>query len=122
MQSSNRLFDDIAKVASGAASAVAGVREEIESLVRQRVERLLANLDLVNRDEFDVAKAMAANARAEQEKLELRVTALEAALAETRASRRKKPAGGGGEHGEGAHGGGEQNEQASAEPEEGAPS
>lgn len=81
MQSSNRLLDDLAKVASGAASAVAGMREEIEGLVRQRVERLIADLDLVHRDEFDVAKAMAAKARAEQEKLEQRVAALEAALA-----------------------------------------
>jgi BMFP domain-containing protein YqiC len=86
MQSSNRLLDDLAKVASGAASAVAGVREEIEGLVRQRVERLVADLDLVSRDEFDVAKAMAAKARAEQEKLERRVKALEAALARLEAA------------------------------------
>ncbi len=81
MQSSNRLLDDLAKVASGAASAMAGMREEVEGLVRQRVERLIADLDLVSRDEFDVAKAMAARARAEQEKLERRVKALEEALA-----------------------------------------
>lgn len=81
MQSSNRFLDDLAKVASGAASAVAGMRDEIEGLVRQRVERLVSDLDLVSRDEFDVAKAMAARARAEQEKLEQRVAALEAALA-----------------------------------------
>lgn len=82
MQSSNRLLDDLAKVASGAASAVAGMRDEIEGLVRQRVERLISDLDLVSRDEFDVAKAMAARAREEQEKLEQRVRALEAALAD----------------------------------------
>ncbi|MBL8658963.1 MAG: accessory factor UbiK family protein [Rhodospirillales bacterium] len=86
MQSSNRFLDDLAKVASGAASAVAGVRDEIEGLVRQRVERLVGDLDLVGRDEFDVAKAMAARARAEQEKLEQRVSALEAALAEAKAA------------------------------------
>lgn len=81
MQSSNRFLDDLAKVASGAASAVAGMREEIEGLVRQRVERLISDLDLVSRDEFDVAKAMAARAREEQERLEQRVRALEDALA-----------------------------------------
>ncbi len=86
MQSSNRLLDDLAKVASGAASAVAGMRDEIEGLVRQRVERLVSDLDLVGRDEFDVAKAMAARARAEQEKLEQRVSALEAALTAARAA------------------------------------
>lgn len=86
MQSSNRLLDDLAKVASGAASAVAGMRDEIEGLVRQRVERLVSDLDLVGRDEFDVAKAMAARARAEQEKLEQRVSALEAALTAAQAA------------------------------------
>ncbi len=86
MQSSNRLLDDLAKVASGAASAVAGMRDEIEGLVRQRVDRLVSDLDLVGRDEFDVAKAMAQRARAEQEKLEQRVSALEAALAAAQAA------------------------------------
>jgi BMFP domain-containing protein YqiC len=86
MQSSNRLLDDLARVASGAASAVAGMRAEIEGLVRQRVERLINELDLVGRDEFDVAKAMATRARAEQERLEQRVSALEAALAEALAA------------------------------------
>ncbi len=90
MQSSNRLFDDLAKVAGGAASAIAGVREEIEGLVRQRVERLLADLDLVGRDELDVAKAMAAKARAGQEKLEARVSALEAALSDMETPRARK--------------------------------
>jgi BMFP domain-containing protein YqiC len=81
MQTSNRFFDDLAKVASGAASTVVGVRQEIEALVRQRVERLVADFDLVRRDEFEAVKAMAANARAEQERLERRLADLEAKLA-----------------------------------------
>ncbi len=81
MQTSNRFFDDLAKMASGAASTVVGVRQEIEALVRQRIERLVADFDLVRRDEFEAVKAMAANARAEQERLERRVAELEAKLA-----------------------------------------
>ena len=81
MQTSNRFFDDLAKVASGAASTVVGVRQEIEALVRQRVERLVADFDLVRRDEFEAVKALAANARAEQERLERRLADLEAKLA-----------------------------------------
>jgi BMFP domain-containing protein YqiC len=81
MQTSNRLFDDLAKVASGAASAVVGLRQEFESLVRQRIERLIDDFDLITRDEFEAVKAMAAHARAEQEKLEARVAELEAKLA-----------------------------------------
>ncbi|MBK8909606.1 MAG: accessory factor UbiK family protein [Rhodospirillales bacterium] len=81
MQTSNRLFDDLAKVASGAASTLAGVKQELDALVRQRVERFLADLDLINREEFEVVKATAANARAAQEALETRVAELEARLA-----------------------------------------
>ena len=81
MQTSNRFFDDLAKMASGAASTVVGVRQEIEALVRQRMERLVADFDLVRRDEFEAVKAMAANARAEQEHLERRMAELEAKFA-----------------------------------------
>ena len=81
MQTSNRFFDDLAKMASGAASTVVGVRQEIEASVRQRIERLVADFDLVRRDEFEAVKAMAANARAEQERLERRMAELEAKLA-----------------------------------------
>lgn len=92
MQTSNRLLDDLAKVASGAVSTLAGVKQEIDALVRQRVERFVAGLELVTREEFEAVKATAANARAEQERLEERVAALEAALAPKPAKRpRGKP-------------------------------
>src|SRR5512144_1181504 len=81
MQTSNRFFDDLAKMASGAASTVVGVRQEIEALVRQRIERLVADFDLVRRDEFEAVKAMAANARAEQERLDRRLSELAAKIA-----------------------------------------
>src|SRR5512132_1375953 len=81
MQTSNRFFDDLAKVASGAASTVVGIRQEIEAVVRQRIERLVADFDLVRRDEFESVKAMAANAQAEQEHLARRLAELEAKLA-----------------------------------------
>ncbi|TVR79239.1 MAG: accessory factor UbiK family protein [Rhodospirillales bacterium] len=77
MQTSNRLLDDLAKVASGAASAVAGIRQEVDVLVRQRLERLVADFDLVTREEFEAVRATAANARAEQEALAERIARLE---------------------------------------------
>jgi len=80
MQSSNRILNDMAKVASGAVSAVTGLKDDAEGVLRRQVERLLADMDLVTRDEFEAVKALAANARAEQEKLETRVVALEAQL------------------------------------------
>ena len=81
MQTSNRLFDDLARVASGAFNTLSGLREEIETRVRERVERMAADLDLVTREEFDAVRTMAANARAGQEELEAQVAELEAELA-----------------------------------------
>ena len=77
MQTSNRILDDLAKVASGAVSTAVGVKDEIESIIRQRLENLLANTDLVTREEFEVVKAMAFEARAEQERLAKRLKSLE---------------------------------------------
>ena len=82
MQTNNRFFDDIARVANGAMGAAAGLRTEVEALVRDRMQRLLADMDLVRREEFEVVKAMAAKARSEQEDLAARVAALEEALAQ----------------------------------------
>ena len=82
MQTSNRFFDDLAKVASGAASTVVGIKQELDAMVKQRVERLVADFDLVRRDEFEAVKAMAANARAEQERLERRISELEGKIVE----------------------------------------
>ena len=81
MQTSNRFFDDLAKVANSAVSTLAGVKGEIEAMVSQRLERFLADMDVVPRDEFEAIKAVAVKARAEQEKLEKRMARLEARLA-----------------------------------------
>lgn len=80
MQSQNRFFDDLARVAAGAVGAVSGVKGEIESRLRAQLERVLAGMDLVSRDEFEAVKAMAAKARAEQEDMARRVAELEARL------------------------------------------
>ena len=76
----NRILDDLAKVAAGALGGVAGVRQEIEARLRQQFERVLANMDVVSREEFEVVKAMAAKARMEQESLAARLAALEERL------------------------------------------
>lgn len=80
MQTDNRFFDDLARIFSSAAGVVQGARDEVESLFQSRLERVLARMDLVSREEFDVAKAMAAEARAQNEALAARVTALEKML------------------------------------------
>jgi BMFP domain-containing protein YqiC len=80
MQTDNRLLDDLSRVATGAFAALSGVREEVEVRMREQFEKILARMDVVTREEFDAVQAMAARARAEQEKLEARLAALEARL------------------------------------------
>ncbi|MCW5750996.1 MAG: accessory factor UbiK family protein [Alphaproteobacteria bacterium] len=76
MQTDNRLLDDLARLAAGAAGTLQGLRGEIDNLVRQQLERLLAGMDLVSREEFEAVKAMAAAARAENERLAADLEAL----------------------------------------------
>ena len=80
MQSQNRIFDDLARVAGGALGALTSLKDEIEAMIRDRLERFMADGNFVRREEFDVVRAMAAEARAEQERLVARVAELEAAL------------------------------------------
>ncbi|HET6618627.1 MAG TPA: accessory factor UbiK family protein [Dongiaceae bacterium] len=81
MQTDNRFLDDLAKVASSALGSVSGVRHEVEVRIQQQMEKLLARMNLVPREEFDAMKAVAQAAREAQIKLEARVAALEASSA-----------------------------------------
>ena len=90
MQTQNRLLDDLARVASGAIGIAAGMRGEIEARLREQFEKILLQMDLVGREDFDVVKAMAAKARAEQEDLVKRVAILEQRLKAQADSGRKK--------------------------------
>lgn len=92
MTAQNRLFEDMAKLASGALGAAAGIRGEMEALFRQQMERVLHEMDLVTRDEFEVVRLMAEKAREENEALSRRVAALEAQLAQTAKAKPAKPA------------------------------
>ena len=95
MQTQNRLLDDLARVAGGALGVASGMRAEIEARLREQFERILAQMDLVTREEFDAVQAMAAKARDEQEALAERVAALEAKLAAKGGAKKAaaKPAG-----------------------------
>lgn len=81
MQSQNRIFEDISKVATSAMGTFAGVGREIETAARMRMRGLVGGLDLVERDEFEAVKAMAATARAEIETLRAEVAAMKEARA-----------------------------------------
>jgi BMFP domain-containing protein YqiC len=75
-----RFFDELAKLMTNAAGAAQGVRREIDTLVQAQMERLLNNMDLVKRDEFEAVKAMAQKAREENDALAARLSALESRI------------------------------------------
>jgi len=79
MRDRPKFFDDLAGVAGGAFSALAGARDEVETLIRARLDETIRRLDLVRREEFEVVAELARRARAESEALAVRVAALEAA-------------------------------------------
>ena len=77
MQAENRLFDDLARLAGGAFSSLSALKDEAESRLHTQVERMLVNMDLVRRDEFEAVRAMAIKAREENAGLEARIEVLE---------------------------------------------
>lgn len=95
-QTSNRIFDEMARLMNDAAGVAQGVRREFDSLFRSQAERILRELDVVPREEFEAVKEMARLAREENEALKARIEALEA-KSDTRgeakaASKKPKPA------------------------------
>lgn len=82
MQTRGKIFDDLARLANSAAGTMTGIRGEIETMVRQKLERMMSDMDLVPREEFDAIRDVAREARLRQEELEKRVAKLEAALTE----------------------------------------
>ena len=88
-QTSNRLLDEFARLMTDAAGVAQGMRSEVEAVMRGQMEKLLRDLDIVQRDEFEAVRLMAEKARMENEALSARIAALEAAAGNTSA---RKPA------------------------------
>jgi len=83
MQSDNPVLDGLARFFTDAAGAAQSVRTEVDTFMRQRLEKLVADMDFVPREEFEAVKAMASKARSENERLESRIAELEARLGST---------------------------------------
>ena len=77
-QTSNRIFDEMARLMNDAAGVATGVRREFDTLFRAQAERILRDLDVVQREDFEAVKEMARLAREENEALKARIEALEA--------------------------------------------
>ena len=83
-QTSNRFLDELSKLLTDAAGAAQGMRREFETMVKSQGERILRDMDVVQREEFEAVKEMAAKARDENERLGARVAELESELARLR--------------------------------------
>lgn len=83
-QTTNRFLDELSKLMTDAAGAAQGMRREFETLMKAQGERVLREMDVVQREEFEAVKAMAVKAREENERLAARVAELEAELARQR--------------------------------------
>jgi hypothetical protein len=79
-QTNNRFFDEIGRLMNDAAGAAQGVKREVDTVVRNQAEKILSDLDIVKREEFEAVKEMAQLAREENEALKARIAALEAKL------------------------------------------
>jgi BMFP domain-containing protein YqiC len=80
VQTTGRLYDEIARLMNDAAGVAQGVRREFDTVMRAQAERILRDLDVVHREELEAVKEMARLAREENEALKARVAALEAKL------------------------------------------
>lgn len=92
MQTRNPFLNDFAELMSDAFAAAQAAGGEAKTAFKAQMHRVLAEMDLVEREEFEAARDMAVAARAENEALTKRVEALEAALKKTTAKTATKPA------------------------------
>jgi BMFP domain-containing protein YqiC len=83
-QTTNRFLDELSKLLTDAAGAAQGMRREVETLMKAQGERILRDMDVVQREEFEAVKEMAAKARDENERLSARINELENELARLR--------------------------------------
>jgi BMFP domain-containing protein YqiC len=81
VQTTGRLYDEFARLMNDAAGVAQGVRREFDTVVRTQAERILRDLDVVHREEFEAVKEMARLAREENEALKVRIADLEAKFA-----------------------------------------
>ncbi len=87
-QTSNRIFDEMARLMNDAAGVAQGVRREVDTVFKAQAEKILRDLDVVSREEFEAVKDMARLAREENDALRVRIEALEGKAA---AKSAKKP-------------------------------
>jgi BMFP domain-containing protein YqiC len=90
-QTNSRFFEEVGRVMTDAMGVAQGVRREVETVMRGQGEKIVQDLNLVRREEFEAVKTLAANAREENERLAERLAALEARIADLEAGGKSNP-------------------------------
>jgi BMFP domain-containing protein YqiC len=90
MQINNRILDDLTRVTNSALGTMTGVKGEVDAMIRQQFEKILLNMDLVTREEYDVVHDVAVRAAERIDALEAKIADLEKRL--DAAEPAKKPA------------------------------
>lgn len=90
MQINNRILDDLTRVTNSALGTMTGVKGEVDAMIRQQFEKILMNMDLVTREEYDVVHDVAIRASERIDALEAKIADLEKRVAAAEAP--KKPA------------------------------
>lgn len=75
-----QIFDDVARLATGAVGALSGFRQHLRQEIKSQLDRFLIELDLVPRSDFEAVEQMAKQARLDNESLNKRLADLEARL------------------------------------------
>lgn len=58
MNQSNRIFDDLGRLMNGAAGVADGVRREVETVVKAQAQRIVNDMELVKREDFDALREL----------------------------------------------------------------
>ena len=80
MSNKEFLKEDIIKLLGGTSSALGILKEEIEERIKDRVEKVIYRLELINKKDFLIVKDMAEKARIENDKLSKKINSLEKKL------------------------------------------
>lgn len=82
MSQSSRIFDELGKLMNGAAGVADGVRREIDTAVKAQLERVVADMNLVKREDYDALRELVAAHSVEIKGLQSELAALKAGKGE----------------------------------------
>ena len=72
MVNKTKILSELSKIVTDAMSTFSGIKKEIETIVKLRVNRVINNMNLVKRDEFEILKKLVQKLIIENKKLKIK--------------------------------------------------